>query len=124
MLMKSKGRFQRLAIPLILVLICVSALGIAVRTATPAQASAHIASAATGLHVVGNRIEDGSGHVITPHGVDRMGSEYSCPSGNTFDGPVDQASVNAMLGWGITIVRLPLNEDCWLGINGYPAGGL
>jgi hypothetical protein len=125
MQMKSKGRFQRLAIPLILVLVCVSALGMTVRTALTAKAaSTQVASAATGLHVVGNRIEDGSGHVITPHGVDRMGSEYSCPSGNTFDRPVDQASVNAMLGWGITIVRLPLNEDCWLGINGYPGGGL
>jgi hypothetical protein len=124
MLMNSKGCIQRLVIPLLLVLICATALGISAQTASTTKARAQMASAATGLHVVGNRIEDGSGRVITPHGVDRMGSEYSCPSGNTFDGPVDQASVNAMLSWGINIVRLPLNEDCWLGINGYPGGGL
>jgi hypothetical protein len=28
-----------------------------------------------------------------------------------------------MLAWKITIVRIPLNEDCWLGINGEPANG-
>ncbi len=59
------------------------------------------------------------------HGVDRMGAEYSClSSSNTFDGPVDQASINAMLSWKINIVRLPMNEDCWLGINGEPSSGV
>ena len=38
-----------------------------------------------------------------------------------FDGPVDQATVSAMVAWGTNIVRVPLNEDCWLGINGFPA---
>ena len=123
--MKSKGRLQRLAIPLVLLLICATALSITLHSVTAAKAtSAQVASAPTGLHVVGNHIEDGSGRVIVPHGTDRMGSEYSCPSGNTFDGPVDQTSVNAMLSWGVNIVRLPMNEDCWLGINGYPGGGL
>jgi Cellulase (glycosyl hydrolase family 5)/Ricin-type beta-trefoil lectin domain-like len=59
------------------------------------------------------------------HGVDRMGSEYRCLSSGTttFDGPTDQTSINAMLTWKINIVRIPLNEDCWLGINGEPANG-
>ncbi|MBA2391756.1 MAG: cellulase family glycosylhydrolase, partial [Ktedonobacteraceae bacterium] len=58
------------------------------------------------------------------HGVDHMGSEYSClSSASTFDGPVDQTAINAMLTWKINIVRIPLNEDCWLGINGEPSGG-
>ena len=121
--MKSKGRFYRLTIPILALLICATALGITLRTTTATRA-ATTASVPTGLHVVGNQIEDGSGRVIVPRGVDRMGSEYSCPYGGTFDGPVDQASVNAMLSWGITSVRLPMNEDCWLGINGYPGGGL
>ena len=120
--MKSQGRLYRLAIPILALLICATALGITLRTTTTSKAAA--ASAPTGLHVVGNKIEDGSGRVIVPHGADRMGSEYSCPYGNTFDGPVDQTSVNAMLSWNINIVRLPMNEDCWLGINGYPGGGL
>jgi aryl-phospho-beta-D-glucosidase BglC (GH1 family) len=32
--------------------------------------------------------------------------------------PLDQASITAMKSWGINAVRIPLNEDCWLGING------
>jgi hypothetical protein len=122
--MKSKERFYRLAIPLLVVLICAAAISVIWHSTIAVKAASTVAriatSAPTGLHVVSNTIEDHSGKVIIPHGVDRMGSEYSCPSGNTFDGPTDQASVNAMLTWNVSIVRLPMNEDCWLGINGYP----
>ena len=54
-----------------------------------------------------------------------MGSEYQCikTGTTTFDGPIDQKAIDAMLNWNITIVRVPLNEDCWLGINGEPANG-
>jgi hypothetical protein len=31
---------------------------------------------------------------------------------------MDQTSVNAIASWGANLVRIPLNEDCWLGING------
>ncbi len=120
--MKKQKRIQTLAIPLIFVLLCTTVLTFTMHVVTASKAAS--ASVATGLHVVGNLIESGNGQVITPHGVDRMGGEYSCPGGNTFDGPVDQTSVNAMLSWKVNIVRLPMNEDCWLGINGYPAGGL
>ncbi|HLI71981.1 MAG TPA: cellulose binding domain-containing protein [Ktedonobacteraceae bacterium] len=88
---------------------------------TPARAAVSVA----GLHVSGNQLLNGSGQVIRPVGVDRAGTEYECDaSGNTnvFDGPTDITAINAMLSWDITAVRLPLNEDCWLGINGYPAG--
>jgi hypothetical protein len=41
-----------------------------------------------------------------------------------FDGPSDDASIAAMAAWhGVNTVRVPLNEDCWLGINGYPNAG-
>jgi hypothetical protein len=123
--MKRKVRVRFLMVSLVALLLCALVLYVAL-SPTPATraAKAAIASAPTGLHVVGNQIEDGSGRVIVLRGVDRMGTEYSCPYGNTFDGPSDQASVSAMLSWDITSVRLPLNEDCWLGINGYPGGGL
>jgi hypothetical protein len=35
-----------------------------------------------------------------------------------FDGPSDAASVRAMASWRVNAVRVPVNEDCWLGING------
>jgi hypothetical protein len=38
-----------------------------------------------------------------------------------FDGPSDDASVAALASWNVNIVRLGLNEDCWLGINGVNA---
>ena len=34
------------------------------------------------------------------------------------DGPTDERTIDAMLAWHINTVRLPLNESCWLGING------
>jgi len=54
--------------------------------------------------------------------VNRNGTEYSCVhNAGIFDGPVDVASISAMESWGVNAVRIPLNEDCWLGINGAPA---
>jgi hypothetical protein len=66
-------------------------------------------------------IVDGDGNVVMLHGADRSGTEFACLSGNFSDGPVDQAGVDAMKAWHVNAVRVPLNEDCWLGINGVPA---
>src|SRR5204862_8098937 len=74
-----------------------------------------------GLHVVGNQIQDGAGATIVLHGVNRSGTEYKCvQSGSSFfDGPSTDASVQAITTWPrVNTVRVPLNESCWLGING------
>jgi hypothetical protein len=74
---------------------------------------------ATGLHVVGNRLYDKNGNVVHLHGANRDGTEYACIQGwGLSDGPNDAASVQAMASWKINSVRVLLNEDCWLGING------
>lgn len=74
---------------------------------------------ASGLHVSGNRLLDVQGQPILLHGVDRSGTEYACIQGRgIFDGPSDAASVRAIASWHANIVRVPLNEDCWLNING------
>ncbi|MGH7729101.1 MAG: glycoside hydrolase family 5 protein [Vulcanimicrobiaceae bacterium] len=53
------------------------------------------------------------------HGVDRSGTEYACVQNfGIFDGPNDQTSVAAIASWHTNAVRVPLNEDCWLAING------
>jgi hypothetical protein len=84
-------------------------------------------SVASGLHVVmgsggsPGHIVDGSGKAVTLHGVDRSGTEFECLSGAFSDGPVDQAGIDAMKTWNVNAVRVPLNEDCWLGINGVPS---
>ena len=77
---------------------------------------------ATGLHVVGNQIVDASGQPVRIHGVNRAGTEYACVQGwGLFDGPNDAASIAAIKAWRANAVRVPLNEDCWLGINGVSA---
>src|SRR5579862_7505952 len=75
-----------------------------------------------GLHVSGNAIVDGHGRPVHLQGINRSGTEYACVQGwGLFDGPSDAASVRAMTTWHVNIVRVLLNEDCWLGINGIKA---
>jgi hypothetical protein len=78
-----------------------------------------LTSPAPAVHVSGNRLVDAHGHAIRLLGVNRSGAEYACIQGwGIFDGPVDAGSIAAILSWHVNAVRLPLNEDCWLGING------
>jgi hypothetical protein len=73
----------------------------------------------SGLHVAGNRLLDGRGRAVHLHGVNRSGTEYACIQGwGIFDGPSNAASVAAIASWHANVVRIPINEDCWLGING------
>lgn len=51
-------------------------------------------------------------------GVNRSGGEFMCVQGRgIFDGPVDDASVKAIADWKANTVRIPLNEECWLGLS-------
>jgi hypothetical protein len=69
--------------------------------------------------VVGNQLLDANNQVLHLHGVNRSGTEYACVQGwGIFDGPTDDASVQALVSWHINVVHLGLNEDCILGING------
>jgi endoglucanase len=71
---------------------------------------------APALHVSGNRIVDDSGTPVDLIGVNRAGGEFQCVQrGGIWDGPVDDESLDAMQSWQVHAVRLPLNEDCWLG---------
>ncbi len=75
-----------------------------------------------GLYVSGNQIFDANGQAVQIHGVNRSGSEYACVQGwDFFDGPTDDASLQAIADWNANAVRVPLNEDCWLNINGIPS---
>jgi hypothetical protein len=76
-------------------------------------------STVSGLHVAGNELTNAAGQMLQLHGVNRSGTEYACIQGwGIFDGPSDLASISAMASWHVNAVRIPLNEDCWLGING------
>ncbi|MBV8491538.1 MAG: cellulase family glycosylhydrolase, partial [Candidatus Eremiobacteraeota bacterium] len=68
--------------------------------------------------VSGNHLVDGNGKTVHLHGVNRSGTEYACIQGwGIFDSPNSAASVAAMGTWHVNVVRVLLNEDCWLDIN-------
>jgi endoglucanase len=76
------------------------------------------AASALAVHVQNNHLVDANGNLLRLYGVNRSGSEYACQQGwGIFDGPSDDASIAAIKAWHVNAVRVPLNEDCWLGIN-------
>jgi hypothetical protein len=73
-------------------------------------------------HVAGNKIVDSAGREVRLLGANRSGGEFSCVQSKTiWDGPMDEASIEAIASWHINTVRVALNEDCWLGVPGLPA---
>jgi hypothetical protein len=97
------------------------AVGLAALLAVPATAST--APRTPQLHVQGNQLVDAQGNVVVIHGVNRSGAEWMCHNtylwgDGIFDGPTDAASIRAIKRWNINAVRIPLNEDCWLGLPG------
>ncbi len=84
--------------------------------------------AAGDLHVRGNTLVD-RGHVVQLRGVNRSGLEYACIQGyGFFESPhpsrIDTTQmIAAMTSWDINAVRVPLNEDCWLGLHTKPGLG-
>jgi hypothetical protein len=85
----------------------------------------------SGLRVRGSSLIDGPGrgHVVRLLGVNRSGLEYACIQGwGFFQSPdpdrIDSAAmIAAMKSWDIDAVRVPLNEDCWLGLKAPPGRG-
>jgi len=102
-------------------------------------ANAPPASAAeetTGLHVTalnvrGNQIVDQDGAPVRLLGFNNSGAEYACIEGwGIFDGlnsnntRMPAQVVSRMASWkGANTVRIPLNEQCWLGLGVQPAYG-
>jgi hypothetical protein len=93
----------------------------------PATAGA----AAPQPHVVGNHLVDNAtGQTFVPRGVSWPSFEYACQEGygysNTADtgvvGP-DAAGAATIARWHVNVVRVPLNEDCWLGDDAQPSFG-
>lgn len=80
------------------------------------------APASLGVHVSNGQIVNSSGQAIRLLGVDTHGTEYACTNGTGFSPtPLNSTEADAIASWHINVVRIPLNEDCWLGINGVPA---
>ncbi len=99
-------------------------------------------SQAPGIKIVGNQFVTTSagklgtksvtsGEAVVLRGINVSGSEYSCLGDGTDDGSATvwdssnlpastsdyQAVVSGMItDWHANVVRIPLNEDCWLGV--------
>src|SRR5579859_1071443 len=105
--------------PGLLAMLLLLALAVTSEVGGQTAPSVRRAAALSGLHVQGNQLLDGSNNVVRFIGVNRSGTEYACVQGwGIFDGPSDLASVQAIASWHVNAVRVLLNEDCWLGING------
>ncbi len=71
------------------------------------------------ISVNGNHLVNGNGQTIRLLGANVSGSEY-CSTTHSINGgrPLNSTEAEAIASWKINAVRVPLNEDCWLGING------
>jgi hypothetical protein len=91
--------------------------------ATP-QPPVALGASPLSISVVGNHFVNGAGQTIRLLGVNREGTEYACEQGTGYSvGPEDASDAAAIAAWQTNAVRIPINEDCWLGINGLPAFG-
>ncbi|MGQ5640353.1 MULTISPECIES: cellulase family glycosylhydrolase [unclassified Streptomyces] len=73
---------------------------------------------APALHVSGNKLVDAGGTAHRLLGVNRSGGEFMCVQGyGIWDGPVDDTAIAAIADWKANAVRIPLNEECWLGLS-------
>ena len=110
------------------------------RTATPApppppspttRSGATTGVSFTGLRVRGNQIVNKDGAAVRLLGFNSSGAEYACMEGwGIFDGAggerlrMRSSTVAGMVSWrGVNTVRVPLNEQCWLGLGVKPAYG-
>jgi endoglucanase len=101
-----------------------TALGVAgAIAATRGWLGTHKTASGLAIRVQGNALVDGNGIVVRLHGANLSGTEFMCVANGTgagiYGGPADLPSTYAaMRAWNINAVRVPLNEDCWLGIHG------
>jgi endoglucanase len=76
-----------------------------------------VAPLGQGVRVRGAQLIDSSGAVVRLFGVGM--AETSCGPGHGPSAvPLDITEARAIASWHLNAVRIGLNEDCWLGING------
>jgi len=77
----------------------------------------------SGLKVNGIHIQNGGGTNLLFKGVERGTAATCVTDGSFLTGPTDNSSIQAMLGWNITAVKIPINEACFFGIRNVSFGG-
>jgi Cellulase (glycosyl hydrolase family 5) len=79
------------------------------------------------IAVCGNQFVNQAGQPVVLRGANTEGTQYDCAQegagffdDSTISGTDFSTEIAAMKAWGINVVRVNLNEECWLGINGVP----
>ncbi len=74
-----------------------------------------------GLTVAANQLLRSDGSSTRLLGVNWSGGEFACVhawgTSGVFFGQTNDQAIDALQRWHVNAVRLPLNEDCWLGLN-------
>jgi endoglucanase len=110
-------RLSRLRWPASAACGCALAILVSVLGGTPGRA----AQTPLSISISGNQFVNGDGHKLRLVGVNHPSFEFACDDGYAYDdGHMDGADAAAVASWNANAVRVPLNEDCWLGINGDP----
>jgi endoglucanase len=74
------------------------------------------------VRIVDGQLVTRAGRPVRLLGVDVTGTESACIAGRQVTGATfDDAEADAIRRWHVDAVRVPLNEDCWLGLNGVTA---
>lgn len=88
---------------------------------SPASQPSNPTEAAITPRVSGNHLTTASGAPLVLQGVNISDTDTACIQGWGFSGgSLDGSEATAIASWNVNAVRIPLNEDCWLGINGAP----
>ncbi len=101
-------------------------MGFAITTIAYGWAGASPGSAGPALSIAisGNHFVNGAGETIRLLGVNAPSTEYACDEGWGYSSqPLTEATALGIASWDADAVRVPLNEDCWLGLNGQPSYG-
>ena len=100
---------------------------VALPAASPAASCSGVSGTFT-ITICGNHWVNQAGAEVVLRGANTEGTQYDCAQSGAgfFDDPTISGTnftteIAAMKAWGINVVRVNLNEECWLGINGVPS---
>eukprot|EP00658_Telonema_sp_P-2_P071166 TRINITY_DN60477_c0_g1_i2.p1 TRINITY_DN60477_c0_g1~~TRINITY_DN60477_c0_g1_i2.p1 ORF type:complete len:345 (+),score=59.38 TRINITY_DN60477_c0_g1_i2:141-1175(+) len=70
------------------------------------------------IRVNGTQLVDGAGAPVVLRGVNEDSGAENCGKYSRVFDSEDSTLLSGLLSWRVNAVRLTLNENCWLGING------
>ena len=110
-------RRPRLCASLVVLLVLGGTAAVSLTSAVSADQPGPVHPVVSGNQLIDSR----TGARWIPHGVNWPDLEYACVQGWVPEHPAEETQV--MADWGVDVVRLPLNQDCWLGVDGAPTDG-